>query len=925
MENTRLIVRNIPKHVTEQRLKAHFSQKGEVTDVKIVKTREGQTRKFGFVGYKKLQDAKLAQVYFNKSYLDTSKILVEFALPYGDEKIPRPWSKYSKGSSAFEKKQKKLEEKTNKKNKKKEEKEQKQKQKQKKKDAIDDIFEKNDNNNSTDGTNGGEDKEKLSEFMSVVKKKSKLWENDDNFAGSDQVQSKLDSKLKDDNESDSEEYEDMDQISNNTNQPGADNEENEDDINEDNDDEEQQDDLMEEENKIANDENISDMDYLMRHKKTNFIDTKDEDGDNKDDDEDDNDDDDDDAGGDIEVNLNNKKRKRDDVDDDDNDVDHQQPSSKRIKLDVPDSDESKKPKKLSDQNKNASDDDNEDGSKDGSSSSSSSSSSSDDDDSDNEDGKDEKKKDDNQKKYNEIETPQVSDSGRLFVRNLSFACTEDDLKARFSEYGTISEVHIAIDKETGKSKGIGFVQFDIPMQALEALKEIDGTIFQGRLIHVLPGKQARAKKNANADIEAGQEGNKSKYQQEKDEKLRKDASTAEHTWNPLYIRADAVTSAMAEKYNIEKAELLDPQSSLMAVRQALGETAIITETKQYLIDEGVDINALEGLYKGKGEVSRSQNIILVKNIPYATEPSDIKFMFGKFGSLGRIVLPPTKTMAMIEFLQPSEARLAFSALAYRSFKGVPLFLEWAPVNSFHTPTAASQAEEKETEQVIKSVTDVLQQAEAKKVQEEGSQAQFTLFVKNLNFITTEEDLEKHFQHAGKVRHVTIARTKDMKNEGRMKSLGYGFVEYKSREDALNAFKTLQGGLLDGHSLELAFSKQVQTTSRSTNRKVTSRQNVTTKLHVKNVPFQTNKKELRAMFSPFGEIKSLRIPLKQGGRGHRGFAFIEFVTKEEAKNAMEALSNSHFYGRHLVIDYAAEDDSLEKIREKTKSLYEATNK
>lgn len=54
------------------------------------------------------------------------------------------------------------------------------------------------------------------------------------------------------------------------------------------------------------------------------------------------------------------------------------------------------------------------------------------------------------------------------------------------------------------------------------------------------------------------------------------------------------------------------------------------------------------------------------------------------------------------------------------------------------------------------------------------------------------------------------------------------------------------------------------------------------------------------FSKFGsgcQIKSLRLPKKLGN--HRGFAFVEFVTKQEAQNALKALSNTHLYGRHLV--------------------------
>ncbi|KAH9790131.1 hypothetical protein KPL71_003293 [Citrus sinensis] len=47
--------------------------------------------------------------------------------------------------------------------------------------------------------------------------------------------------------------------------------------------------------------------------------------------------------------------------------------------------------------------------------------------------------------------------------------------------------------------------------------------------------------------------------------------------------------------------------------------------------------------------------------------------------------------------------------------------------------------------------------------------------------------------------------------------------------------------------------------------------------------------------------------------HRGFAFVEYVTKQEAQNALEALSNTHLYGRHLVMERAKEGESLEELR------------
>jgi len=85
---------------------------------------------------------------------------------------------------------------------------------------------------------------------------------------------------------------------------------------------------------------------------------------------------------------------------------------------------------------------------------------------------------------------------------------------------------------------------------------------------------------------------------------------------------------------------------------------------------------------------------------------------------------------------------------------------------------------------------------------------------------------------------------------------------------------------------------------------------TSKLIIKNVAFEANAKELKELFNVYGKIKSLRLPKKFGG-SHRGFCFIEFETPREASNALQALNASHFYKRHLVIEYASTQESSSK--------------
>lgn len=82
-----------------------------------------------------------------------------------------------------------------------------------------------------------------------------------------------------------------------------------------------------------------------------------------------------------------------------------------------------------------------------------------------------------------------------------------------------------------------------------------------------------------------------------------------------------------------------------------------------------------------------------------------------------------------------------------------------------------------------------------------------------------------------------------------------------------------------------------------------------KVAVKNLPFEATEKDLRQLFTSFCEVKSVRVPQKVGQvsshhkNNHRGFGFVEFLTEQEAANAIATLGNTHLYGRHLVLEYA----------------------
>lgn len=120
--------------------------------------------------------------------------------------------------------------------------------------------------------------------------------------------------------------------------------------------------------------------------------------------------------------------------------------------------------------------------------------------------------------------------------------------------------------------------------------------------------------------------------------------------------------------------------------------------------------------------------------------------------------------------------------------------------------------------------------------------------------------------------------------------------------------------MDGHALQLKFSHHKAGTGASSSKSKSSKSD-TTKLVVRNVPFEATSKDLKELFSTYGKLKSLRLPKKFNG-GHRGFAFLDFMTHQEAQNVYDSMNSIHLYGRHLVLEWAQDDDNIDALREKT---------
>ena len=72
----------------------------------------------------------------------------------------------------------------------------------------------------------------------------------------------------------------------------------------------------------------------------------------------------------------------------------------------------------------------------------------------------------------------------IYCGNIAYTTTEDDLRDLFSQHGEVSAVRVITDRDTGRSKGFGFVEMVDDGEAKQAIEALDGKDFMGRYVRI---------------------------------------------------------------------------------------------------------------------------------------------------------------------------------------------------------------------------------------------------------------------------------------------------------------------------------------------------------------------------------------------------------------------------------------------------------
>ncbi|XP_025785538.1 RNA-binding protein 28 isoform X1 [Puma concolor] len=295
-------------------------------------------------------------------------------------------------------------------------------------------------------------------------------------------------------------------------------------------------------------------------------------------------------------------------------------------------------------------------------------------------GKGENENSESPKKELKPKKPKVADKkARLIIRNLSFKCSEDDLRTVFAQYGAVLEVSIP-RKPDGKMRGFAFVQFKNLLEAGKALKSMNMKEIKGRTVAVdwavakdkykntqsasAPGEKRLGAKHQELSKENGREEEDGTEEEEEKEEVGEDNKEARVT-KPTQIPKKAIKKAPTvesseEDHSDEDSDL--EESDSVDDGDELAQSDTDSEQQE---DEDVQVSKKKKR-KLPSDVNEGKTVF-IRNLSFDSEEEELGELLQQFGDLKyvRVVLHPdtehSKGCAFAQFMTQEAAQKCLEA------------------------------------------------------------------------------------------------------------------------------------------------------------------------------------------------------------------------------------------------------------------------
>ncbi|XP_023400366.1 RNA-binding protein 28 isoform X2 [Loxodonta africana] len=422
---------------------------------------------------------------------------------------------------------------------------------------------------------------------------------------------------------------------------------------------------------------------------------------------------------------------------------------------------------------------------------------------------------------------------RLIIRNLSFKCSEDDLKTIFAQFGAVLEVNIP-RKPDGKMRGFAFVQFKNLLEAGKALKGMNMKEIKGRTVAVdwavakdkykdtqsasasgegkspEPEQQGSGKEKGREEEEDNDDEDEGDVEEEDDDEDGEDEEEESRGTKPVQIQKRAVKRAAAadssEENHSDKDSDLEQRDGIDDGEE-LAQSDMDTEERE---DKDAQ-NAKQKKRKLPSDVNEGKTVF-IRNLSFDSEEEDLGELLQQFGDLKyvRIVLHPdtehSKGCAFVQFLTQEAAQKCLAAASPETEGGgLKLDGRQLKVDLAVTRDEAAKLQTKKVkkptgtrnlylarEGLIRAGTKA---AEGVSAADMAKRERTRLCLHNLPKAVDDQQLRKLLLSATRgqkgVRIKECRVMRDLKGaHGKVKgqSLGYAFAEFQAHEHALTALR-----------------------------------------------------------------------------------------------------------------------------------------
>ncbi|XP_056615409.1 nucleolin-like isoform X2 [Triplophysa dalaica] len=471
--------------------------------------------------------------------------------------------------------------------------------------------------------------------------------------------------------------------------------------------------------------------------------------------------------------------------------------------------------------------------------------------------------------------PDINTTSRLLINNLSFSVTEDSLRGMFEK-----AVAVNIPYKNDRPQGYAFVEFECVEDAKEAMKTWNFKDLDGRMVRLTymtkkkeDKKRDSEKRKMNTKDKETSPAKKAKSDEEfillvgklnwtKD--VHEIKSAISHFFSNEGLKIQKVCLCTNKRFGyvnfaseneLQKALELDGKNVMgqpvkldrASKEDMVGNKAMELETTDPIIPRSFTASSSYA-------ANLANKILVVSNLSYSVTVNTLRPMFEKAVAIripqkyGRL-----RGFAFVQFESVEDAKEALENCNNMEIEGRIVHIE------------ISKSKEERVGGGMGNFAAV--------------QSSKTLLVNNLSLSATKDSLLCVFEKAVGIR---ISRKKG-------KSIGFGFVEFESVENAEEALKTCNNAVIEGRNIRLEFCQSRE----DKEARIGNSAAFSSSKAVKKVPFSSTKDSTQSVLE---KSVSVKIPLNIGNQ--KGCAFMEFTSVEDAIEALKTVNKAEIEARSV---------------------------